>query len=35
VQALRLFMDTAATLQAEDYYNRETQEPVLIEVTFS
>jgi hypothetical protein len=35
IQALRVFMDTSATLRDEDYYNRSAQEQVLIEVTFS
>jgi putative ATP-dependent endonuclease of the OLD family len=35
VQALRLFMDTAATPSDEDYYNREVAEKILIEVTFA
>jgi len=35
VQALRLFMDTAAVVKDEDYYNRETDKQILVEVTFT
>jgi putative ATP-dependent endonuclease of the OLD family len=34
IQALRLFMDTAASPSEEDYYNRNAKEQILVEVTF-
>lgn len=35
IQALRLFMDPSARPSEEDYYNREVDKEILIEVTFS
>ncbi|MDD5708330.1 MAG: AAA family ATPase, partial [Kiritimatiellae bacterium] len=35
IQALRIFMETSATLRDEDHYNRNAKEQVLIQVTFS
>ncbi len=34
IQALRLFIDTAASPSAEDFYNREVEKQILIEVSF-